>query len=221
MQADVTTLDAKKAGTVELPADVFGLEPRPDLLQRMVRYQLAKRRAGTHASKGRADINYTGAKLYRQKGTGRARQGSIRAPHYKGGGVAFGPRPRSYRPRTPKRVRRLSLLATLSDKAREGRIVVIDKMELDQPKTREMAAALDNLNAVWPVLLVADGSSRATLRSAGNIPRLKILPAALLNTLDLLSHRTVIMTVDAVRKAEDLWGGPFVRRPNRGPAGAE
>jgi large subunit ribosomal protein L4 len=117
MQADVTTLDAKKAGTVELPDDVFGLEPRPDILARMVRYQLAKRRSGTAHVKDRSEVNYTTAKMYRQKGTGRARHGSKKAPIFRGGGKAFGPKPRSFAIELPKRVRALALKHALSAKA--------------------------------------------------------------------------------------------------------
>src|SRR5688572_17122411 len=118
MQADVTTLDAKKAGTVELPDDVFGLEPRADILARMVRYQLAKRRAGTRWVKDRSQVNYSTAKIYRQKGTGRARHGSRKAPIFRGGGKAFGPVPRSHAIDLPKKVRALALKHALSSKAK-------------------------------------------------------------------------------------------------------
>jgi large subunit ribosomal protein L4 len=138
MKADITTLDAKKAGTVELSDAVFGLEPRPDILARMVRYQLAKRRSGTVSVQDRSEVNYTGAKLYRQKGTGRARHGSRRANLFRGGGKSFGPKPRSFAIDLPKKVRALALKHALSAKAKSEALLVIDKCELKDPKTKEL-----------------------------------------------------------------------------------
>ena len=127
----------------------------------------------------------------------------------------FGPRPRSYRHYTPKRMKRLSLVTTLSDVAREDRLVVLENLTLGQPKTKEIVKLLSALNANRSVLLVADGADQTVLRCARNIPGVKLLPASLLNTLDLLSNRTVIMTLKAVRTAEEIWGGRFVRRKPR------
>ena len=140
MKADITTLDAKKAGIVELPDYVFGLEPRADILARMVRYQLAKRRSGTAHVKDRSEVNATTAKMYRQKGTGRARHGSKKAPIFRGGGKAFGPKPHSFAIDLPKKVRALALKHALSSKAKSDTLVVIDKCELKDGKTKELKA---------------------------------------------------------------------------------
>ncbi len=202
MQADVTTLDAKKAGTVELPDDVFGLDPRPDLLQRMVRYQLAKRRAGTHATKGRADINYTGAKLYRQKGTGRARHGSRRAGIFRGGGKSFGPKPRSHAIDLPKKVRTLALKHALSAKAQGQALVVIDKCELKDGKTRELKSHLTKLG--FGSALIVDGSElqESFARAIRNLPRVDVLPVQGINVYDILRHDTLVLSKAAIEALE-------------------
>ena len=126
--------------------------------------------------------------------------------------MVFGPHPRSFRHRTPRRMRRQSLVAVLSDKVREGELVVVEELTLERPATREMVRVLEALGVAPPVLLVADGAEPSVLRSARNIPRLNMAPASLLNTLDLLKHGQVVMTMDAVRKAEELWGGSADRR---------
>ena len=198
-------------GDVEVRDDVFGVPMRSAPVHQVMVGQLANARQGTAGTKTRAHVSGGGAKPRPQKHSGRARQGSIRAPHYRGGGTAFGPTPRDYRHRTTKRLRRLSLVTMLSEKARSDQLVVVDELVLEQFKTREIQKVLDTLEAGRPVLLVADGADKLVLRCARNIPRLKLLPASLLNTLDLLNHRKVIMTLDAIRKAEELWGGPFVR----------
>ena len=202
MQADVTTLDAKKAGTVELPDDVFGLEPRPDILQRMVRYQLAKRRAGTHATKGRADINYTGAKVYRQKGTGRARHGSRRAGIFRGGGKAFGPKPRSHAIDLPKKVRALALKHALSAKVQGQALVVIDKCELKDGKTRELKSRLAKLG--FGSALIVDGSElqESFARAIRNLPQVDVLPVHGINVYDILRHDTLVLSKAAIEALE-------------------
>jgi len=202
-------------GNVDVRDDVFGVPMNQALVHQVMVGQLANARQGTAATKTRSQVSGGGAKPRPQKYTGRARQGTIRAPHWKGGGTVFGPQPRSYRQRTPKRMRRRSLLSMLSEKAREDQLVVVDSLALEQPKTKEMVKVLGALDASPSVLLVADGADKSILRCARNVPRLKTSPAALLNTVDLLKHRKVVMTLDAVRKVEELWGGPFVRRPHR------
>ncbi len=139
MQANVTTLDANSAGTVELDDSIFGLEPRPDILQRMVRYQLLKRMAGTHHAQDRSEVNVTGKKVYRQKGTGSARHGDKSVPLWRGGGKAFGPKPRSHAIDLPKKVRALALRHALSAKAKAGELIVLDKAEVDR-REDELAA---------------------------------------------------------------------------------
>ena len=198
--------------TVDVRDDVFGAPMNPALVHQVMVGQLANARQGTASTKTRGKVSGGGAKPRPQKGTGRARQGTIRAPNMRGGGVVFGPTPRSYRHYTTKRARRQSLVAMLSDKLRADQLVVIDKLLLDQPKTKEVVKVLAALGVGPSVLLVPDGSDPSVLRCARNIPRLNMIPASLLNTLDLLNHRSIVMTLDAVRKAESLWGGPLVRR---------
>ena len=215
MQLELKNVRGEVVGNVEVRDDVFDVPMNQALIHQVVVGQLANARQGTASTKTRAQVSGGGAKPWRQKGTGRARIGSNRAPHWRGGGVVFGPSPRSYRHRTPKRMKRLSLIMALSDKARSGQLVVLENLALDQPKTRNMVEVLKALDATPPVLMVADGADSIVLRCARNVPRLKMLPAALLNTEDLIHHRRVIITLDAVRKAEELWGGPFVRQRTR------
>jgi large subunit ribosomal protein L4 len=202
MKADVTTLDAKKAGTVDLSDDVFGLDPRADLLHRMVRYQLAKRRAGNSASKDRSEINATTAKMYRQKGTGRARHGSKKAPIFRGGGKAFGPKPRSFAHDLPKKVRALALKHALSAKAKTEELVVIDSCELKDGKTKALKSRFAKLGFVSALIIdgatVEDGFARA----ARNIPRVDVLPVQGINVYDILRHDKLVLTKAALEALE-------------------
>jgi len=202
MKADVTTLDAKKAGTVDLSDEVFGLEPRPDILQRMVRYQLAKRRGGTVSVKDRSEINYTGAKLYRQKGTGRARHGSRRANLFRGGGKSFGPKPRSYAIDLPKKVRALALKHALSAKAKSETLVVIDSCELKEGKTKELKLRFAKLG--FGSVLIIDGATvqEAFAQAARNLPHVDVLPVAGINVYDILRHEKLVLTKAAVEALE-------------------
>jgi large subunit ribosomal protein L4 len=202
MKADVTTLDAKKAGTVDLSDEVFGLEPRPDILQRMVRYQLAKRRGGTVSVKDRSEINYTGAKLYRQKGTGRARHGSRRANLFRGGGKSFGPKPRSYAIDLPKKVRALALKHALSAKAKSDTLIVIDTCEVKETKTKELKSRFAKLG--FGSVLIIDGATvqEAFARAARNLPHVDVLPVAGINVYDILRHEKLVLTKAAVEALE-------------------
>jgi len=208
----VRNVKGETVGDIEVRDDVFGVPMNEALVHQVMVGQLANLRQGTAKVKTRAQVSGGGAKPRPQKSTGRARIGSIRAPHWRGGGVTFGPAPRSYRHRTPRRMRRLSLVAMLSDKVREGHLVVLDRLSFDQPKTKEMVNMVNALDVGPTVLLLTDGTDSAVLRCARNVPRLKTLPTNLLNTLDLLNHRHIVMTRASVRKVEELWGGPFVRR---------
>lgn len=221
MKLKLRNVQGKTVGDVEVRDDVFGVPMNTALVHQVMVGQQANARQGSVSAKTRGRVSGGGAKPRPQKHTGRSRQGSIRAPHWKGGGVVFGPAPRSFRQRTPKRMRRRSLVVMLSDKVRDDQLVVLEQLTLEEPKTREMAKVLSDLDAGSSVLLVADGAEPVVLRCARNIPRLKMLPASLLNTVDLLRHRKVIMTLEGVRKAEALWGGPFVRRRETQPAAAE
>lgn len=202
MKADVTTLDAKKAGTVELSEDVFGLEPRADLLHRMVRYQLAKRRAGTVSVKDRSEITATTAKMFRQKGTGRARHGSRKPTIFRGGGKAFGPKPRSHAIDLPKKVRALALRHALSSKAKSDALVVLESCELKETKTKELKSRFDKLGV--GSALIVDGAEvqEGFARAARNIPRIDVLPVQGINVYDILRHDTLVLTKAALEALE-------------------
>ena len=212
MELKLRNIQGEIIGNVEVSDRVFDAPMNKALVHQVMVGQLANARQGTAKTKTRAYVSGGGVKPRPQKYTGRARQGSIRAPHWKGGGVVFGPIPRSYRHYTPVRMRRQSLVAMLSDKARADLIIVLDNLDLEQPKTKDMIKVLAALEVDSTVLLVADGADKAVLRTVRNIPKVKMIPAALLNTLDLLNHRKLVMTLDAVRKAEEIWNGPFGRR---------
>ncbi|MGB2933359.1 MAG: 50S ribosomal protein L4 [Methyloceanibacter sp.] len=202
MQADVTTLDAKKAGTVELPDDVFGLEPRPDILHRMVRYQLAKRRSGTRSVQDRSEVNYTGAKVYRQKGTGRARHGSRRANLFRGGGKTFGPKPRSHAIELPKKVRALALKLALSAKAKSDALLVIDKCEMKDAKTKELKSRFLKLGLASALIIDGSEVQDAFAKAARNLPHVDVLPVQGINVYDILNHDKLVLTKAAVEALE-------------------
>ncbi len=212
MKLTLHNLRGRAIRQVDVRDDVFGVPMNSALVHQTAVSQQSNARQGTAATKTRSQVSGGGAKPRPQKHTGRARQGSIRAPHWKGGGVVFGPTGRSYRRRTPKRMRRQSLVAMLSDKVRSSQLLLVEDLELEERKTKELLSVLNSLGSDSSVLLVADGADEAVLRCARNIPKLKMLPAALLNPVDLLTHKSVVMTLTAVRRAEELWGGPFVRR---------
>jgi len=215
------TVQNIQGGTVrdiDVRDDVFDAPRNEALVHQVTVGQLANQRQGTADTKTRGRVSGGGRKPRPQKGTGSARAGTIRSPIWKGGGVVFGPHPRSYRQRTPKRMRRLALLSVLSDKVRDGELVVLDSFALDQPRTAEMAEVLGALDATSSVLLVVDGADQDALAASRNIQKLKTLPASLLNALDLMNHRKVIMTVEAVRKAEEIWGGTRHSRRDRADA---
>jgi large subunit ribosomal protein L4 len=202
MQTDITTLDAKKAGTVELSDHVFGLEPRSDILHRMVRYQLAKRRSGTVSVQDRSEVSYTGAKLFKQKGTGRARHGSRRANLFRGGGKSFGPKPRSHAIDLPKKVRALALKHALSSKMKAEALVVIDKCELKDGKTKELKARFAKLGL--GSVLIVDGAEvqAAFARAARNLPSVDVLPVQGINVYDILTHDKLVLTKSALEALE-------------------
>ena len=202
MKVDVTSLEAKKAGTAELNDAVFGLMPRADILHRMVRYQLAKRQAGTHKTKGMNEVRGTTAKPFKQKGTGRARQGSRRAPQFRGGGVVFGPVVRSHAHKLPKKVRALALRTALSTKQAEGKLVILDKAELDAPKTKALVDKLGKLG--WSNALIIDGPEvNGNFRLAvSNIPGIDVLPSQGANVYDILRRDTLVLTKAAVEALE-------------------
>lgn len=217
VELEVKNLAGEVTGAITVRDDVFGAEPNIALMHQVMVGQLANRRQGTVKTKSRGEVAGGGAKPRPQKHTGRARAGSIRSPIWRGGGVTFGPRPRSYRHNTPKRMRRGSLISALSGKAQDGGLMVVEDFDIAEPKTKAVAGALENLGVGPSVLLVADGADKDVLRAARNIPRLSMKPSRTLNTIDLLNHRAVIMTVEAVRNAEATWGGRFERKPSDAP----
>ena len=202
MELKVTTLDGQSAGSVTVPDAIFGLEPRPDIIQRCVVWQLAKRRAGTHAVKNRADINRTGKKMYRQKGTGSARHGSARVNLFRGGGRAFGPTPRSHEIGLPKKVRALALRHALSAKAKDGGIVVLDKVAIENGKTKALSERFGKLEIVNA--LIIDGAEiDANLRLAvRNIPNVDVLPIQGINVYDILRRNKLVLTRAALDALE-------------------
>ncbi|MCB1442945.1 MAG: 50S ribosomal protein L4 [Methyloceanibacter sp.] len=202
MKADVTTLDAKKAGTVDLSEDVFGLEPRADLLHRMVRYQLAKRRAGTVSVKDRSEITATTAKMYRQKGTGRARHGSRKPGVFRGGGKAFGPKPRSFAFDLPKKVRALALKHALSSKVKAEELIVLESCDVKDAKTKVLKSQFDKLG--FGSVLIVDGAEVQTnfALAARNIPHVDVLPVQGINVYDILRHDKLVLTKAALEALE-------------------
>ncbi len=203
MKCSIIDLDNKNVGSIDLADRVFGVPVRADILSRMVNWQLAKRRAGTHKTKGISEVRGTTAKPFRQKGTGRARQGSLRAPHYRGGAVVFGPVVRSHAQKLPKKVRRLALRLALSSKQADGKLVVLDAARLKDAKTKGLAERLDKLG--WSSVLIVDGSEiDANLsRAAANLPNVDVLPSRGANVYDILRRDTLVLTKDAVEQLEE------------------
>ena len=203
MDRKVTSLDGKAAGSIDLPDEIFGLDPRADILQRMVRWQLDKRRSGTRRTKGRSEISATTAKMYKQKGTGRARHGAASVPQFRGGGKAFGPTPRDHAFSLPKKVRRLGLKSALSSKLADGKLVVLDQAALAVPKTKELAARLRKLG--WSSVLLIDGPEveRNFLLAARNLVAVEVLPPEGANVYDILRRDTLVLTRAAVQALEE------------------
>jgi len=202
MELKVTTLEGKAAGSVQLSDAIFGLEPRKDIIQRCVNWQLAKRQRGTHKTKGRAEIWRTGKKMYAQKGTGGARHGSARVPQFRGGGRAFGPLVRSHAIDLPKKVRALALKHALSSKAKDGGIIVLEKASAKDTKTKALAKQFDKLGLANA--LIIDGAEMdANFRSAArNIPNIDVLPVQGINVYDILRRKTLVLTKAALDALE-------------------
>ena len=190
----IQTQAGKSTGETELVETVFGVEPNMAVMHQVVTAQLAARRSGTQSTKTRSEVSGGGAKPYRQKGTGNARQGSIRAPHFSGGGIALGPKPRSYAQRTPKKMIRLALRSALSDRAAEGRVIVVDQWGFDAPSTKAGAAALAALGVEGRVLVVLDPSDANAALSLRNIPEVQLITTGELNAYDVLCNDTVVFT---------------------------
>ncbi len=202
MQLIVTTLDGKKAGSVTVSDAIFGLEPRPDIIQRCVVWQLAKRQRGTHAVKNRADINRTGKKMYRQKGTGSARHGSARVNLFRGGGRSFGPQPRSHAIGLPKKIRALALKHALSAKAKDDGIIVIEALSLKEAKTKALRNQFEKLGLANALIIDGAEIAPGVRTAARNIPNIDVLPVQGINVYDILRRQKLVLTRAAVDALE-------------------
>jgi large subunit ribosomal protein L4 len=202
MRADVTSLDAANAGSLELDDQIFNLDPRPDILQRMVRWQLAKRRAGTHHVQDRSEVTVTGKKMIKQKGTGGARHGDKSAPQFRGGGKAFGPKPRDHAFDLPKKVRALALRHALSTKAKAGELVVLDKATSADGKTKALKGRFAELGLENALFVDGAELEAAFVRAARNIPDIDVLPVQGINVYDILRRRKLVLTRAAVEALE-------------------
>ncbi|MBA9087338.1 large subunit ribosomal protein L4 [Fontibacillus solani] len=197
-------VSGSQVGEVELNDAVFGIEPNTHVLHEAVVMQRASLRFGTHKVKGRSEVRGGGRKPWKQKGTGRARQGSIRSPQWVGGGIVFGPTPRSYSYKLPKKVRRLAIKSALSAKVIDQDIIVLDALTLNAPKTKEFAAILNNLKVERKALIVAPSYDDNVALSARNIPGVKFVAADGINVLDVLTYDKLIITKEAVQKVEEV-----------------
>ncbi len=203
MKMDVQTLEAKKAGSVELPDDIFGLEPRKDLLHRMVVWQLARRQAGTRRTKTRGEIARTGAKWGRQKGSGRARHGSRRSGIFVGGAKAHGPKVRSHEIGMPKKMRALALKHALSAKAKAGELVVLENTEVKEPKTKVVKGALQKTGLLDALIIDGREVNENFARAARNLPKVDVLPVQGINVYDILRHQRLALTKAAIEALQE------------------
>jgi large subunit ribosomal protein L4 len=199
------SMDGTAVGDIDLSDDIFGVEVNHHVMHQVVKMQLANKRQGTQSALTRAEVRGGGAKPWRQKGTGRARHGSIRSPIWRKGGVVFAPKPRSYRYSLPKKVRRLAMKSALSSKVNEEAILVLDSLELKEAKTKEMAKVLDNFNINKKALIVLEGKNETVDRAARNIPGVKLAYVNTLNVLDILNYDNFVITQDAVKKVEEVY----------------
>jgi len=209
VKLEIKNTQGENAGDLDVREDVFNVPIKPALVHQVMVGQLANKRQGTAKTKTRSEVSGGGAKPRPQKHTGSSRQGSTRSPIWVGGGRAFGPTPRSYRKRTPKKMRRLALLSVLSDKARQSNVLLLDSLELKEGKTKEIVSILSALNVSGSALIVTDGTNKKLVQSAGNVGGVRTLPVQVLNTLDLLNRKQLIITVDAVKRIEEIWGGIY------------
>lgn len=195
--------DGTKNGDVELNADIFGIEPNNDVVFEAVVMQRASMRQGTHAVKNRSAVRGGGRKPWRQKGTGRARQGSIRSPQWRGGGIVFGPTPRSYAYSIPKKMRRLALKSVLSQKVLDESLVVVDEFKFETPKTKDFAQSLGNLNVDKKALLVLEEDNESAVLAARNLSNVKIVEPEGINVLDIMNSDKLVITQKALSQIEE------------------
>jgi large subunit ribosomal protein L4 len=206
MKVPVYSLSGEVLEETELDQAVFDLPFNEAVVHQAMVRQLANRRQGTASAKTRAEVSGSTRKLYAQKHTGRARRGSIKSPLLRGGGVAFGPKPRAYRQCMPRKMRKLALKCLLSAKARDGNIRLIEKLDFEAPKTRDVMNVLSSLGIDSSTLILTAQVTPNVVRSAANLPEVKVLPSGLINVLDLLSYEMLVATVPAIRNIEQIWG---------------
>lgn len=201
----VYNIEGSQVGEIELKDEVFGIQPNEAVLHQAVVAQQASWRRGTHKVKSRGEVSGGGKKPWKQKGTGRARAGTIRSPLWRGGSIIFGPQPRSYKISLPKKVRRLALKSALSSKVQAGNIIVLDNLAMEAPKTKVMAGVLDKLNVDRKALVVTAGVDENIFKSARNIPGITPVEAVGINVYDILNHDKLVITKDAVAKVEEVF----------------
>ena len=205
--AKVTMLnmEGKEAGTIELKDEIFGLEPNANAVHAVVKNYLANQRQGTQSAKTRGEVRGGGRKPFRQKGTGRHRQGSSTDPSQIGGGIVFAPKPRSYNYAVPKKVKRLALKSVLSAKVQDGEIIVLDELKMDAPRTKEMVKTLANIGAEKKALIVTAAKDDNVVRSAANIPGVRTALVSTMNVYDIINHTSFIVTKEAVEKIQEVY----------------
>jgi large subunit ribosomal protein L4 len=206
VQVPVYSLNGEVVDQIELSQAIFGLPFNEAVVHQAMVRQLANRRQGTASAKTRGEVRGSTRKLYRQKHTGRARRGDVKSPLLRGGGVVFGPKPRTYRQAMPKKMRNLALKCLLSAKAREGNIKLVQELDFEEPKTKGMTNVLSSLGIDSSTLILTAQSTPNVVKSAANLAEVKVLPSNLINVLDLLSYKVLVATVPAIRNIEQIWG---------------
>ena len=214
MQIPVYNLAGEVVDQIEVSPQVFGVPFNQAIVHQVVVAQQANARQGTAGTKTRGEVAGSTRKLFRQKGTGNARAGSIRSPLRRGGGIVFGPKPRSYRQAVPKKMRRLALRCVLSAKVSSQELMVLEQLTLAEPKTKEMASVLRALGVDSSAIIVTSEVEENVVKSARNLPGIRTLPANLLNVVDILAHRRLLITAAAVRRVEELWGKELPKEGN-------
>jgi large subunit ribosomal protein L4 len=212
MKLKVHNAAGKEIETIDVDDAVFGIEPNGPVVHQALVATLANKRVGTATTKTRGEVSYSTKKIRAQKGSGRSRQGSIGAPQHRHGGIVFGPRPREYDKDLPKKMRRLAIRSVLSAKAADGSLRVVDSLAIDKPSTKAMSGVLHALGFERTVLVVTGASDANARASAGNLKGVSMLPAAYLNVGDMMASQGLLMTVEAVRGAEALWGGERAKK---------
>lgn len=202
---DVHNISGEVVGSLELSENIFGVEVNENTLHLVVKNQLANKRQGTQSTKTKSEVSGGGKKPWKQKGTGRARQGSTRSAQWTGGGVVLGPKPRSYRYTLPKKVRRIALKSAFTSKVNEKEMLVLDELKFDEFKTKKMVEIFKNLKVEGTTLLVLEGCDKKTVNSARNIPGVTVASVNTINVYDILKHRNLVITRDAVSRVEEVY----------------